>query len=60
MLIIAYYLAKRQCTYQDLGADHFNRLDQDAVSHRLVKKLIGLGYYVTLQPARTEPAPQTA
>jgi transposase len=27
MLIIAYYLAKRQCTYQDLGADHFNRLD---------------------------------
>lgn len=52
MLVIAYYLLKRQCTYQDLGPDYFNLRNQDAITHRLVKKLTGLGYYVTLQPAR--------
>jgi transposase len=58
MLMIAYYLLKRQCTYQDLGADYFNRLGERDAAHRLVKKLINLGYYVTLQKA--EPEPQTA
>jgi hypothetical protein len=43
MLIIAYYLRKRQCTYQDLGADYFNLRNEDAITHRLVKKPNGLG-----------------
>ena len=46
MLIIAYYLLKRQCTYQDLGPDYFNLRNEDAITHRLVKKLTGLGYHV--------------
>jgi transposase len=58
MLIIAYYLLKRQCTYQDLGPDHFNRLGNSQMAHRLVKRLINLGYYVTLEKA--EPEAQTA
>ena len=60
MLVIAYYLLKRQCTYQDLGPDHFNLLNEEAITQRLVKKLTGLGYYVTLQPARTKAVSQTA
>jgi hypothetical protein len=60
MLVIAYYLLKRQCTYQDLGPDHFNLRNKEAITHRLVKKLTGLGYYVTLQPARAEVVPKTA
>ena len=60
MLIIAYYLLKRQCTYQDLGPDYFNLLNEEAITQRLVKKLTGLGYYVTLQPARTQAVSQTA
>jgi transposase len=60
MLIIAYHLLKRQCAYQELGANYFDRLDERALPHRLVKKLIGLGHQVTLEPGRPEPAPRTA
>ena len=60
MLIIAYYLLKRQCTYQDLGPDYFNLRNEDAMTHRLVKKLTALGYQVTLQPARAVAVSQTA
>ena len=60
MLIIAYYLLKRQCTYQDLGSDYFNLRNEDAITHRLVKKLTGLGYHVTLQLARAEAGSETA
>jgi len=60
MLIVAYCLLKRNCVYQDLGARYFDRLDERALTHRLVKKLIGLGYQVTLKPGRAETAPATA
>lgn len=60
MLVIAYYLLKRQCTYQDLGPDYFNLRNEDAIAHRLVKRLTGLGYRVTLQPARAGAVSQIA
>jgi len=50
MLIIAYYVAKRQCPYQELGGDYFDRRNKDTVQARLVKKLRVLGYEVTLTP----------
>jgi transposase len=59
MLIIAYHLLKRQCAYQDLGADYFDRLDVGALKHRLLKKLTALGYEVTLTPICPEPEPNT-
>jgi hypothetical protein len=59
MLVIAYHLLKRQCPYQELGADYFDRLNEHALTHRLVKRLIHLGYQVTLKPGRPEPAPDT-
>jgi transposase len=49
MLIIAYYnMAQRQCTYQELGGDYFNRLKADNVKFRMVQKLWSLGFEVTL------------
>jgi len=59
-LIVAYCLLKRQCVYQDLGANYFDRVDERALTHRLVRKLIGLGYQVTLKPGGAEAAPETA
>ena len=59
MLVMAYYLQKRQCTYQELGGDYFDRLDEGALRRRLVKKLVGLGYQVDLTPMRSEPEPNT-
>ena len=54
MLIIAYHILKRQRTYYDLGADYFDRLDGRALQKRLVKKLVSLGFQVTLRPASPE------
>jgi transposase len=58
MLIIAYYMAQRQCTYQELGGDYFHRLNADSVKHRMVQKLRSLGYEVTLTPVSPEPSAQ--
>jgi len=54
MLSIAYYLLTRQCPYKDLGGDFFDRMNQEAVRSRLVKKLVSLGYQVTLTPVSSE------
>ena len=51
ILIIAYHMLKSQRPYQDLGADYFDRLDQKALERRLVRRLNGLGYQVTLSPS---------
>ncbi len=58
MLVMAYYMAKRQCTYQELGGDYFDRRNADTMQHRLVKKLKNLGYEVTLTPINAPPTAQ--
>jgi len=37
-------------TYQELGENFFDRLNQKALEQRLVQRLQGLGYRVQLQP----------
>jgi transposase len=58
LLIIAYYVAQRQCPYQELGGDYFDRLNADTLQNRLVKKLKTLGYEVTLTPINPTPIAQ--
>ena len=53
LLLIAYALLQRGCTYQDLGGDYFDRLRADALVHSLVRRLERLGHSVVLQPATT-------
>jgi transposase len=36
--------------HHDLGADHFDRIDPEAVVKRNVRRLERLGYHVSLQP----------
>jgi transposase len=60
MLIIAYYVAQRQCAYQELGADYCDRVNADSLKHRMVQRLKGLGYEVTLKPITpVSPKPTT-
>jgi transposase len=60
MLIIAYYVAQRQCAYQELGADYCDRVNADSLKHRMVQRLKGLGYEVTLKPITpVSPEPTT-
>ena len=49
ILIIAYHLLKDRGTYDDLGADFFDRRDQDALERRLVRRLEALGNKVTVE-----------
>jgi transposase len=50
ILVIAYHLLQRGTTYDDLGSRYFDERDRTVVEHRLVHRLEGLGYKVTLEP----------
>ena len=47
----AYHVLARRATYQELGADYFDRRHAERATRRAVRQLERLGYRVTLQPA---------
>ena len=49
ILIIAYHILKDGTAYDDLGADFFDRRNQDALERRLVQRLQALGNKVTIE-----------
>jgi hypothetical protein len=51
MLVTAYHLLARQTTYQELGADYFDRRHAERVTRRAVQALERQGYRVTLEAA---------
>jgi transposase len=51
ILEIAYYVMRDGVTYQELGADYFERRDRERTTRRHVKQLEALGYTVTLKAA---------
>jgi transposase len=51
MLVIAYHLLSRETTYQELGADYFDRRQTDRLRRRAVQTLERQGYRVLLEPA---------
>jgi transposase len=50
ILVIIYHLLKHNTTYRELGADYFDRLNTDRLTHSLVRRLERLGHKVTLEP----------
>jgi len=51
ILIIVYHVLTEGTVYCDLGANYFDERDRQAVQRRLVHRLEGLGYTVSLTPA---------
>ena len=51
MLVIAYHLLSRETTYQELGADYFDRRQADRAQRPAVQTLQRQGYRVILEPA---------
>jgi hypothetical protein len=49
LLVIVYHVLARETTYQELGGDYFDRLDEAGLTRRLVRRLESLGHKVTLQ-----------
>jgi transposase len=50
ILVIAYHLLRDGTQYIELGADYFDKRNQEQVERRLVKRLQQLGHKVTLEP----------
>jgi transposase len=53
ILVICYHMIKNKQHYQDLGEDYFDKRNQDGIVKRSAKRLMNLGYEVTLN--RREP-----
>ncbi len=51
IVVDLWYMLKRRQPYVDLGVEYFDRRDHDRVTRQAVKRLEGLGYQVTLNPA---------
>lgn len=51
ILTAVFFMLRRRTEYQDLGADHLDRIDRDRAAARLVRRLKNLGYEVNLQEA---------
>lgn len=51
LLVIAYHILKHPVEYRDLGANYFDKLHPERLKRRLVKRLEGLGFQVSIQPA---------
>ena len=51
LLIVIYHMLQDGTVYQDLGANHFDRLNREAVARRSIRRLEKLGYKVTIQEA---------
>jgi transposase len=51
ILVIAYHMLRRGTEYVELGADYFDKQNQQQVQKRLVKRLEQLGYRVLLEPS---------
>jgi transposase len=53
ILTAIYHMLKDGTTYQDLGPHHFDRRSKERQTHHFVKRLVDLGYTVTLAPEAT-------
>lgn len=51
LLVTIYHMLENGTHYVDLGPDHFDNLDRQALVRRSVRRLEKLGYRVSIQPA---------
>ena len=49
LLVAAYHVLARQTTYQELGADYYDRRHAERVARRAIQTLEQQGYRVTLE-----------
>jgi transposase len=51
LLIAIYHMLKDGTHYFDLGPEHFDKLDREAIARRSIRRLERLGFNVTITPA---------
>jgi transposase len=50
MLTIVYHVLKNGTTYNELGADYFDRRNTEKLTRHLIERLESLGHKVHLEP----------
>jgi transposase len=56
ILVIIYHMLKDGTAYKDLGVDHFDRRNKDAIARRATRRLEALGFTVVLTTPVTSPS----
>lgn len=51
ILVILYHILKNKCTYNELGADYYDKSDSERTKNRMLRRLNSMGYVVTIEPA---------
>jgi len=51
ILITIYHMLKDSSNYRDLGVNHYDEINRQAIIKRSVKRLESMGYKVTVEPA---------
>jgi transposase len=51
VLVAIYHMLKDGSSYRDLGVDHYDQINKEAVMKRSIKRIESLGYKVILEPA---------
>ena len=51
ILVIVYHLLTEGVPYRDLGGEYFDERDRQALARRLINRLHGLGYKISLEPS---------
>ena len=51
VVVNLWYMLTRQQAYVDRGMEYFDQRDHERVARQAIKRLEGLGYQVTLNPA---------
>jgi len=54
MLVAAYHMLRDNVPYRDAGPNHFDKLNKERATNRLVRRLAELGFEVAIRPL---PAP---
>lgn len=49
ILVMAYHIIKERRTYNELGADYFNKLNEQHLVSRLTSRISALGYEVKVE-----------
>jgi transposase len=50
ILVSLYHIIRDGCVYNELGADYYDKLNPDYIKKQLVRRLMTMGYAVTLEP----------
>jgi len=54
ILVSIFHILKDKCTYNDLGAEYYDKINPDRLKAQMVRRLMSMGYAVILEPI--EPA----